>query len=68
MKGKLGIDSEQRMAWFGGASSRFTVSLWITAQFDSTSSEKENNANNLFLEREAQWLTRKIFGEAHKEM
>lgn len=68
VKGKLGIDSEQRMAWFGGASSRFTVSLWITAQFDSTSSEKENNANNLFLEREAQWLTRKIFGEAHKEM
>ena len=68
VKGKLGIDSKRRMAWFAGASSRFTVSLWVTAQFDSTNSEKQSEANRVFVEREAQRLIRKIFGEAHKEM
>jgi len=67
VKGTLGVDSKHQIAWFGGTSSRFTVSLWLTSQMNPLHGTKEETQRGLSLRREGERLARRIFSEAHKE-
>ena len=66
VKGNLGVDSQHQIAWFGGTSSRFTVSLWFTSQIDSLDGIKQEPQSSSSLRREAERLARWIFSAAHK--
>ena len=66
VKGNLGVDSQHQIAWFGGTSSRFTVSLWFTSQIDSLDGIKQEPQSRSSLRREAERLARRIFSAAHK--
>ena len=67
VKGTLGVDPNQRFAWFGGTSSRFTVSLLLTSQPESPLETKEDRQSSWSLRREGERLARQVFTEAYKE-
>ena len=66
VKGYLGLDPQHQIAWFGGASARFTVSFWFTTQTGSLDGTEEPQSSSS-LRRESERLARRIFNASHKQ-
>ena len=66
VKGHLGVDPQHQIAWFGGASARFTVSFWFTTQTGSLDGTEEPQSSSS-LRRESERLARRIFNASHKQ-
>ena len=66
VRGKLGGDDERNVMWYGGASARFAVALWMSYPLEDTTSG-EVEGSQLGNGREAVRVAGTIFSELHSD-
>ena len=66
VRGKPGGDDERNVMWYGGASARFAVALWMSYPLEDTTSG-EVEGSQLGNGREAVRVAGTIFSELHSD-